>query len=82
LFRHKSGNASLEPGVRVDVADELADVIAGRARDDFPGCAGLNDAAALEYGDAVTESERLIKVVAHEHDGFAHALLQREQLVL
>ena len=68
--------------MRVDVADELADVIGGRTRDDFPGCSDLDDAAALEYGDAVAEPECLIEVVAHEYDGFAHALLQGEQLVL
>ena len=32
--------------------------------------------------DFVAELERLIKVVAHEQDGLAHPLLQREQLIL
>src|SRR5262249_32291304 len=34
---------SFEARLRVGVADELADVIGGRARDDVPRCAGLND---------------------------------------
>src|SRR5580765_6725551 len=62
---------------------EAAHEVVGRSGQDLGGCPDLlDDAAAGEDHDLVTEQERLLDVVGDEHDGLAELALQPQQLVL
>src|SRR3984957_5532800 len=78
LHDHAAG----QHGQRIHVAHEFRHVfIRGRQYDVFGG-AGLNDAAVLQYGNVVSEPQRLIQIVADEQDGLLDPILQRQQFAL
>ncbi|MNW67304.1 hypothetical protein D3C74_458720 [compost metagenome] len=57
-------------------------VVVRRVEDDFFRLAVLDDPAVFHDRDAATQFERLVEVVAHEHDGLAQLALQFQQFIL
>ena len=64
------------------MGDEFGHIVADRIGDDLARGADLHDAATLHQGDAVTQFEGLIQIVADEDDGAFQLGLQAKKLIL
>ena len=67
---------------RIYVGDKLLHIVVGRPEHDVFWRARLHDAPAFHDGNAVADLEGLLKIVAHEDDGFLQRLLQLQKLIL